>query len=187
MSVFCGAGEGGCKSANQKLQLEYTISNTVMTGDKSKDEGKIPPQYQAIPLSPATEWLKPGPAYILPTSGFFFGGNGSQASLVDFLPSRLAADKLIRQYFACVHPICQIVHRPSFEQEWDAFWDDVTLGIEPSSSVQAIVFAAMFSGVVSMAETEIMREFGVSKVCAPNSLMRLYLEIRRNRGLEDVH
>jgi hypothetical protein len=37
------------------------------------------------------------------------------------------------------------------------------LGIEPSSSAQTIVFAAMFSGVVSMDESVIVREFGVAK------------------------
>ncbi|KAI9053356.1 hypothetical protein LZ554_002315 [Drepanopeziza brunnea f. sp. 'monogermtubi'] len=144
-------------------ELEFTMSETFMTGDKNRDEEKVLSRPEVTSPPPATEWLKPGPAYILPTSSFFFGGTGSQASLVDFLPSRLAADKLIRQYFACVHPICQILHRPTFEKEWEAFWDEVTLGIEPPSSVQTIVFAAMFSGVVSMDDSEIMRGFGVSK------------------------
>jgi len=83
--------------------------------------------------------------------------------LIDFLPSRLAADRLIKQYFTAVHPIAQTVHRPSFEKEYENFWDEVSLGIEPSSSVQTIVFAAMFSGVISMDEAVILRDFGVSK------------------------
>lgn len=37
------------------------------------------------------------------------------------------------------------------------------MGIEPPNSVQAVVFAAMFSGVVSMPEDMIVMEFGVSK------------------------
>ncbi|KAK0118870.1 hypothetical protein ONS96_011950 [Cadophora gregata f. sp. sojae] len=145
-------------------ELEYTMQDTYMTGDKNIDDNKtVAPPDIAIPLPPASEWLKAGPQYILPTSGFFFGGTGSQASLIDFLPSRLAADRLIKQYFACVHPICQIVHRPTFEKEWETFWDEVTLGIEPPNSVQTIVFAAMFSGVVSMDDSVILQEFGVSK------------------------
>lgn len=43
------------------------------------------------------------------------------------------------------------------------FWNTVTLGIEPPASVRTIVFAAMFSGVVSMDENIVMRDFGVSK------------------------
>jgi hypothetical protein len=140
------------------------MSDTFMTGHKEQDEGRTlsPPQSTA-PLPPASEWLKPGPAYIMPSSGFFFGSSGPGASLIDFLPSRLAADRLIQQYFECVHPICQLVHRPTFEKEYDTFWDEVSLGIEPPSSVQTIVFAAMFSGVVSMEEPIIIRDFGVAK------------------------
>ena len=37
------------------------------------------------------------------------------------------------------------------------------MGIEPVGSLQAIVFAAMFSGVVSMPEAIIMSEFAVAK------------------------
>jgi hypothetical protein len=99
----------------------------------------------------------------MPSSGFFFGAQGQQASLMDFLPSRLAADRLVKQYFAYVHSIAQIVHRPTFEKEYDAFWDDVSLGIEPPNSVQTVVFGAMFSGVVSMDESVIIQDFGVSK------------------------
>ena len=115
------------------------------------------------PIPPAHEWLKPGPAYIAPSSGFFFSQRGQQASLIDFLPSRLAADRLVKQYFHAVHPIAQIVHRPTFEKEYETFWDEVSLGIEPPSSVQTIVFAAMFSGVVSMDEAAVLRDFGVAR------------------------
>lgn len=107
--------------------------------------------------------MKPGPAYIAPTSGFFFGQAGQSASLIDFLPSRLAADRLIKQFFIAVHPITQILHRPSFEKEYDTFWDEVSLGIEPPNSVQSMVFAVMFAGLVSMDPPDVIRDFGVSK------------------------
>jgi len=81
-------------------------------------------------LPPANEWLKPGPAYIAPSSGFFFSQGGHPVSLNDYLPSRSAADLLIKQYFAAVHPIARIVHRPTFEKEYETFWDEVSLGIE---------------------------------------------------------
>lgn len=99
----------------------------------------------------------------MPSSGFFFGSGNHPGSLIDFLPSRLAADRLIKQYFDCVHPLCQIVHRPTFEREYDTFWDEVSLGIEPPNTVQTVMFAAMFSGVVSMDEATILRDFGVGK------------------------
>jgi hypothetical protein len=139
------------------------MSDTFMTGHKDPRSLLLSPSQTTEPLPPASEWLKPGPAYIAPTSGFFFGQGGQVASLIDFLPSRLASDRLIKQYFTAVHSITQIVHRPTFEKEYDTFWDEVSLGIEPPSSVQTIVFAAMFSGVVSMDEPTIIRDFGVSK------------------------
>ena len=37
------------------------------------------------------------------------------------------------------------------------------MGIEPQGSLQALVFAAMFSGVVSMPDDLIMRDFAVPK------------------------
>jgi len=37
------------------------------------------------------------------------------------------------------------------------------MGIEPASSLQAIVFATMFSGVVSMSDEMVARDFGVPK------------------------
>lgn len=37
------------------------------------------------------------------------------------------------------------------------------MGIEPASSLQAVIFAAMFSGVVSMPEDMVLMEFGVAK------------------------
>jgi hypothetical protein len=132
-----------------------------MGGGKEVDSSSSTPAVQ--PLPPPQEWLKPGPAYIAPTSGFFFGQAGQQASLIDFLPSRLAADRLIKQYFVAVHPIAQVLHRPSFNKEYDTFWDEVSLGIEPPSSVQAIVFAVMFAAVVSMDPSAIIRDFGVAK------------------------
>jgi hypothetical protein len=109
------------------------------------------------------DFLKPGPGYIAPASSFFFGPPTHQTSLIDFLPSRLAADRLAKQYFQSVHPIAKLLHRPSFEKEYEDFWEEVSLGIEPPSSAQAIIFAVMFSGVVSMDESVITRDFGVSK------------------------
>lgn len=115
-------------------------------------------------MPPAHEYIKPGPNYIAPPSGFFFGPGVDKASLIDFLPSRFAADRLIAQYFTAVHPVVRLVHRPSFEKEYEQFWNTVSIGLEPPASVQAIVFACMFSGVVSMDEAIIVRDFGVAKV-----------------------
>jgi len=144
------------------LLIEHRQISTL-DGHEATGKSKKSHFQDVEPLPPSHEWLRPGPSYIAPGSGFLFGQTGQRASLIDFLPSRLAADRLIKQYYQAVHPIAKIIHQPTFEKEYDSFWDEVSLGIEPPSSVQAIVFAAMFSGVVSMNEADTIRGFGVSR------------------------
>ena len=128
--------------------------------ETEKQQSPEPP----IPYVPgAAGFLAPGPTYIAPSSSFFLSSGGAPASLIDFLPSRIVADRLLTQYWEAVHPIARAVHRPSFQRRYDAFWDDVSSGIEPPNSLQAVVFAAMFSGVVSMPEEAIVMQFGVAK------------------------
>lgn len=116
-----------------------------------------------MPFFPGVRFLAPGPTYIAPSSSFFLSSGGAPASLIDFLPSRMVADRLLAQYWQAVYPIARTVHRPSFQRRYDAFWNDVTSGIEPPNSLQAVIFAAMFSGVVSMPDDTIVMQFGVAK------------------------
>lgn len=127
-----------------------------------KAESPDPPT-SFYPVSMSHDFTGPGPTYIAPSTTFFFSHQSSLASLVDFLPSKNVADRLLDQYWKSVHPIARLVHRPSFRRRYNIFWDDLGLGIEPAGSLQAVVFAAMFSAVVSMSEDGILMEFGVSK------------------------
>lgn len=105
-------------------------------------------------------YFKPGPLYIAPSSGLFFSG-GQKHSLVDFLPTRMAADRLLEQYWYAVHPIAKILHRQTFEKKYTQFWSDVTRSLEPPFSLQALVFATLFAAVVSMPEASVLSTFGV--------------------------
>ena len=105
----------------------------------------------------------PGPTYLPPASSFFFASNTRGHSLIDYLPSQHAADHLIKQYFHAVHPICRIVHWPSFQKRYDTFWNELRMGIEPVGSLQALIFTAMFCAVVSMPEDALFRDFAVPK------------------------
>lgn len=107
--------------------------------------------------------LRPSASYIPPTSGVFFGQVIQSPPLLTFLPAKPAGDRLLEHYFEAVHPIARCVHRPSFEMQYEAFWEEVTLGYEPRTSVQAVVFAAWFSAAVAMDESVINREFGFTK------------------------
>ena len=116
--------------------------------------------------------MAPGPTYIAPNSSFFFSAGNHGKSLIDFLPSKFAADRLLQQYWYAVHPIARVVHRPSFQRRYHTFWNEVQMGIEPVGSLQAVVFAAMFSGVVSMPEDVIIRDFGVAKKALEDNFLQ---------------
>lgn len=124
------------------------------------------PRLQASPKS----YIGPGPDYIAPASSFFFPGTNMSTSLIDYLPSKSAADQLIAQYWHGVHYLCRIVHRPTFEAQYTLFWGQIATGSEPVPAVQGIIFAAMFSAAVSMSNEQVMQRFGTSRNALVDSL-----------------
>lgn len=90
------------------------------------------------------------------------GGVGN-APLESYLPSRFVVDKLIAHYWFAVHVVSRAVHRPSFERQYQNFWIRVNMGMEPRSSFQAVLFAALLNSVVSMTEDKVRAEFCVER------------------------
>ncbi|KAI4230308.1 MAG: hypothetical protein L6R36_000119 [Xanthoria steineri] len=150
-----------------KMAEEMSVSLNGDVADSQSQDGKSLTPEAPIPhyvTSPQyNKFLAPGPTYIAPSSSFFFSSGQNSASLIDYLPSKIIANRLLDQYWLAVHPICRIVHRPSFRRRYDAFWADVEMGVEPTGSLQAVVFAALFSGVVSMSDDAVLMAFGTSK------------------------
>ncbi|GAB7363270.1 hypothetical protein MBLNU230_g3551t1 [Neophaeotheca triangularis] len=142
-------------------------SQTTTTGTQDPREGYGTAQrIRATPKG----YLGPGPDYIAPASSFYFPGTNVQTSLLDYLPSRYASDQLMTQYWTSVHYICRCVHRPTFEAQYQTFWDRIAMGTEPTASIQAIVFAAMFSASVSMTGDQALQQFGATKAALMDSL-----------------
>ncbi|KAK9770642.1 hypothetical protein AB5N19_05354 [Seiridium cardinale] len=106
------------------------------------------------------DFLKPGAQFLAPGSGFFFGQVVEQPSILSFLPHRPAADRLMRQYFSSVHPIAPCCHRPTLENVYANFWEEINANYEPRASTQAVIFAALFNGAVAMDENVVLRELG---------------------------
>ncbi|KAH7376038.1 fungal-specific transcription factor domain-containing protein [Plectosphaerella cucumerina] len=127
----------------------------------------MPPMPTLSPDAPLPDFLRPSSTYLAPSSGLFFGGQGfgnqGLPSLESLLPARQAGDYLLRQYFAAVHPVARVVHRPSFEADYEVFWGEVMENYEPRASTQAIVFAAWFSAAVSLDEAQVQQDFGLTK------------------------
>lgn len=133
--------------------------------DSSLDYRTAEEKAAPLPTSPGNpeDFLGPGPTYIAPGAGFIFGDVGNKKNLMDFLPSKVAADSLLDQYLKSVHYIYRVVHWPSFQVQYDNFWTNVLLGIEPAASIQALVFSIMFSAVASMDDLDIAAIFSRSK------------------------
>ncbi|KAF2011750.1 hypothetical protein BU24DRAFT_288514 [Aaosphaeria arxii CBS 175.79] len=112
--------------------------------------------------SPST-WMAPGHEYIPPSSSFCFSSGLHKTTLLTHLPSKVMVDKLMDHYWRAVHIVARTVHRPSFERQYERFWNDISVGIEPRSSFQAVVFAALLSSTISMTENKILEEFGVAR------------------------
>ncbi|KAI0548303.1 hypothetical protein F4679DRAFT_325810 [Xylaria curta] len=133
-------------------QLPQTHGNYTLTFDDLSDgmsDGSLP------------DFLKPTSQHIVPTSGFFFGQVGEAPDILQFLPNQAVAGRLMTQYFRAVHPIAPCSHRPSMDAVYTTFWEEIGAGFEPRPSTQAIVFATMFSGIISMSEDAVFREIGI--------------------------
>jgi len=79
------------------------------------------------------------------------------------LPSKPVADKLLGQYWEAAHYIARILHRPSFERQYSRFWDQLSSGIEPPTSFQALLLATILTAAISMSDEDVMRSFSISK------------------------
>ncbi|KIV80531.1 hypothetical protein PV11_08024 [Exophiala sideris] len=129
-------------AASDRRTAEERLADATSTSDQNYD------------------FLAPGPSYIAPGSGFLFGDVGSKRSLINFLPTKSAADILVRKYYENVHFIARVVHWPSFQLHYDNFWIAVLAGLEPPAWQQSLVFSILFSAVASVPETDITSLFG---------------------------
>ncbi|EED23445.1 conserved hypothetical protein [Talaromyces stipitatus ATCC 10500] len=108
-------------------------------------------------------FLAPGPSFIAPRSDMLLGSSLQDYALLDLLPSKPAADKLVEQYWEACHPIARIAHRQTLEARYKLLWDNIAQGIEPMPSLQAIIFATLFTAVVSMPAEKVLGLFGVEQ------------------------
>lgn len=107
------------------------------------------------------KYFNPSATYVAPATGLLFSGfSAEESSLINFLPSRDIAEKLLQQYWTAVHPVVHLLHRPSFERQYDSFWSSINSGFEPPASIQAVVFAVLFSGAVSLPEVGGIQSIG---------------------------
>jgi hypothetical protein len=113
------------------------------------------------PIGPGI--IAPGKDYIAPSSSFFFASEPQRFSLMQYLPTKEVADRLLEQYWKAVHHMARLLHRPTFERQWSQFWNSVDVGVEPPASLQALLMATLLSAVTSMSEDIITHEYRTQK------------------------
>lgn len=117
------------------------------------------------------EFVPPGSISLQPSSELLFGRQAHQPMSLDMmLPAKAICDGLMEQYFRAVHPVARCVHRPSFQAEYQAFWDAVYSNVEPRPSTQAFMFAIMFSAAVSLGDDAAVQRFGHDRNTLLNNL-----------------
>lgn len=108
----------------------------------------------------ADTWMAPGPDYVAPSSSIFFAPGIHKVPSMRYLPAKAVTDRLMEHYWKAVHIIARTLHRPSFERQYQRFWQEHYAGIEPRVSFQAVLFAALLSSAASMSEDRVRNEFG---------------------------
>ncbi|KAH0542946.1 hypothetical protein FGG08_002715 [Glutinoglossum americanum] len=165
-------GRMRCWNCHATHSLNKTL-NDSRNDRRSQAEKSATPELAPPSAASIYELLMPGSTYIAPgdnrnAPNYFFGGFDPNTPFMAYMTPRPTADRLKRQYFDCVHPLAMLVHRPTFENQYERFWNSIAFGAEPPYSLQALYFAMMFSSAVSLNDEVIFREYGRTKQSVVN-------------------
>lgn len=117
------------------------------------------PKPHWLDAAAGSQVLDPDPAFIAPS--LFSHTLQANQYIHNILRSQDLADKIMRHYFHSVHSVACILHRPSFQERYDIFWSNSSRGVKDTpESTQALVYAALFAGVVSMDAETVREELG---------------------------
>ncbi|KAF1817617.1 hypothetical protein P152DRAFT_408376 [Eremomyces bilateralis CBS 781.70] len=148
---------GGLARPKLADELKYVIKE-VMAEHGEPETSSTPPGFLSSQMS-----CGPGPDFVAPAASFFFAPEPLITAVMQYMPSKDAADQLMQQYWKAVHPVARIVHRPSFERQYKTFWEHLQGGIEGPASFAALVLATLFSAILSMDSETVLSEYGVVK------------------------
>lgn len=141
-------------SAKDASQLKHYIQETP---DRQPEDPLSPGAIAAKRITSDNDYLGPSTQYLAPSSNFVFNSDSRYTTIDNFLFEKPTSDRLIAQYFESVHYMCRVVHRPTFERQYEEFWRvRFVSGVGgPKPSFVALMMAAMLSAVVSMTEEEV--------------------------------
>ncbi|KAF3921987.1 hypothetical protein ABW20_dc0104644 [Dactylellina cionopaga] len=92
-------------------------------------------------------------------------------TLSSYLPTKAHSDFLWQVYIERVHPLVHILHRPSFERSYEAFWMG-RMSAESIKSFVALLFSVFYASIVSMDPPMVRRACGMER----DEQLRIYRE-----------
>ena len=134
---------------------------------------RLPTAATQLPRSylPQEEFLEPGPTYIVPRSDTMFY-NWMNPRQLGPLPDHSNSRIILDNYWSCVHPVARVLHRPAFQRIWNSYWWNVQQSQETPKPFVALVYAVLFSGLVSMPEDLIYSQLGRDKASLVNYMLK---------------
>ena len=94
------------------------------------------------------------------------------------LLARRTSEMLLANYWDCVHPVAQVLHRPSFTVRWEAFWDGQELGKKVDKYSSALVSTVLLAALVSMTDDVVKRDLKNEK-----SILMQQIQARADEAL----
>ena len=162
---------GGFFRPTMEEELGYVLDNApgrARSIYQSRPSGPPPLSAQlsfdSMSADELPDYLLPDKNFCCPSSSFALGTYGMQGPLLECLPIRIVSDKLVERYFVAVHPVVAVLHRPTFENLYSAFWQEIDLGFDPPNSTQAKVLAVLFAATLSLGEEQCIAESGLEKL-----------------------
>lgn len=125
------------------------------------EEKELMPVPESAKAVPVVETTDPIAKYLDPNINLFSPDSNDHGC--DLLPLSRMAPQILKAYWKCAHPVARIVHKPSFEARWDMYWDLVRAYKMPPKSLQALVSAILFTGVIAMPSDEFYKRFRQEK------------------------
>ncbi|KAI5292024.1 hypothetical protein KEM52_006676 [Ascosphaera acerosa] len=120
------------------------------------------PRLEDISAEEKAIYFSPSPTFTAPRSEIIMAPQRPY-NVRDYLPSQAVCDVLFRHYIDAVHPAAKVAHGPTLEKEYQDFCAMVIRGSEPPAPLQALIFAALFSSVVTYPEDDFATKFGVAQ------------------------
>ncbi|KAF3907743.1 hypothetical protein AA313_de0209326 [Arthrobotrys entomopaga] len=105
-------------------------------------------------------------------------------NLSSYLPTKAHSDLLWQVYVERVHPLVHILHRPSFEHSYEAFWAG-RMSADSIKSYVALLFSIFYASIVSMepSMSMLLQHSGQAQGNATWTLVSVAFRLGRSMGL----